>query len=84
MKKAPVLLCSQRKHSEQVQSTSSGGGEPDDDEWELCYDLTTADHIIIADDTNAHRVFGADLLTAPQEDIIEGIDFFTFGPLAKS
>jgi hypothetical protein len=70
MKRAPVLLCSQRKTIDQ--SARKAGDEFEDEEWEMGYDLKNADRIVIADDTNAHQAFGAELFTAPQEDIIEG------------
>lgn len=69
MKKAPVLLCYQRKLIEQKGIKSD---DVEEEEWEVGYDLKIAEQIVIADDTNAHQVFGADLFTAPQEDIVEG------------
>ncbi|KAF5351976.1 hypothetical protein D9756_007388 [Leucocoprinus leucothites] len=69
MKRAPILLCCQRKVVDQ--STRKAGDEFDDEEWDVGYDLKIAEQIVISDDTNAHQVFGVDLFTAPQEDIIE-------------
>lgn len=74
MKQAPVLLCSQRKVISQSAHKTTGD-ELDDEEWEMGYDLKAAEQIVIVDDTSTHQVFGAELFTAPQEDIIEG-EFF--------
>ncbi|KAF9451267.1 hypothetical protein P691DRAFT_796992 [Macrolepiota fuliginosa MF-IS2] len=71
MKKAPALLCYQRQLIEPARLGGASADDPEDEEWEPGYDLRVAEHIIIADDTNAHQAFGADLFTAPQEDIIE-------------
>lgn len=71
MKRAPALLCYQRKPVGQASSKNPGGDDPEDEEWEVVYDLKVAEQIVIADDTNAHQVFGGDLFTAPQEDIVE-------------
>ncbi|KAJ6558581.1 hypothetical protein DFH09DRAFT_1037162 [Mycena vulgaris] len=60
MKKAPILLGTLRR-----------GGDPDDDERDLQYDLKRPDQIVIADDNNALQNFGDSLFTAPQEDILE-------------
>jgi len=71
MKRAPILLCSQRKVMEKS-THKTIGDESDDGEWEIGYDLKTAEQIVVADSTTTHQVFGAELFTAPQEDIIEG------------
>ncbi len=77
MKKAPVLLCYQRKLIERKAAKTD---DLEDEEWEVGYDLKIAEQVVIADDTNAHQVFGADLFTAPQEDIIEGMSPFYCAP----
>jgi len=71
MKRAPILLCSQRKAMEQSTHKITSD-EFDDGEWQIGYDLKAAEQIVIADNTNTHQIFGAELFTAPQEDIIEG------------
>lgn len=66
MKKAPILLGSVRK--------AASSGDIEDDENDLQYDLKRPDQIVIADDQNALQNFGDSLFTAPQEDILEGLD----------
>ena len=43
----------------------------DEDDWDLQYDLRRADQIVIADDTNGYQLFGDQIFTAPQEDLLE-------------
>ena len=65
MKRAPILLGSQRK--------TSGEELDDEEEWDLQYDLRLPEDIVIADDTVALQFFGHALFTAPQEDQLEGV-----------
>ena len=44
----------------------------DDDEWDTEYALKMPAEVVIADDINAHQLFGDKLFTAPQEDLLEG------------
>lgn len=69
MRKAPILLGSQRKGLSNEKSSKNGEL---DEEWDLQYDLKKPDEIIVADDTIAHQFFGDSLFSAPQEDILEG------------
>ena len=66
MKKAPILLGSRRKRHQ-----TTGSADLDEDDWDLQYDLRRADQIVIADDTNGYQLFGDQIFTAPQEDILE-------------
>lgn len=74
MKKAPILLCSQRK----LQDSSAKGHkrsnsvELDEEDWVLQYDLRKPDQVVIADDTHAYQFFGDSIFCAPQEDLLEG------------
>lgn len=73
MKKAPILLGSQRKpRNSRKGNQRSGSLDFDEDDWDLQYDLRKADQILIADDTNGYQLFGDSIFTAPQEDILEG------------
>lgn len=67
------MLASQRKRH---QTSGKGQGQSypvdlDEDDWDLQYDLRRADQIIIADDTNGYQLFGDQIFTAPQEDLLE-------------
>lgn len=76
MKKATIFLASRRvkkgKESDMKTPLVSSSGEPDDDEWDLQYDLLRPDQVMIADDTNAYQFFGDSVFSAPQEDLLEG------------
>jgi hypothetical protein len=73
MKKAPVLLGSQRKPRNLGKGHQrSGLVDLDEEDWDLQFDLRRADQILIADDTNGYQLFGDSVFTAPQEDILEG------------
>jgi hypothetical protein len=72
MKKAPILLGSQRKHYQITEKgPQSNSADLDEDDWDLQYDLRRADQIVIVDDNNGYQIFGDQIFTAPQEDIIE-------------
>ena len=43
----------------------------EEDGWELIYELRRPDQIVVAGDSNRHQLFGDQLFTAPQEDILE-------------
>lgn len=79
MKKTPILLGTQRKLTKNEKAPVSR--DLDEEEWDLQYDLKRPDQIVIADDTNAHQLFGDSLFTAPQEDILEGELLPVFGTL---
>lgn len=73
MRKAPILLASQRKR---LVTPTKGPTPPtsldfEEDDWDLQYDLRKADQIVIADDTNGYQLFGDEVFTAPQEDLLE-------------
>ena len=72
MKKSPVLLGSQRVHRHSGEKILD---DLDDEQWDLIYDLKKPEQITIADDTHAYQAFGTSLLTAPQEDILEGEEY---------
>lgn len=57
MKKAPILLASQRKRR-QISSKSKNdtSDDLDEEDWDLAYDLKRADQVVIADDTNGYQV----------------------------
>ncbi|TRM69687.1 hypothetical protein BD626DRAFT_474972 [Schizophyllum amplum] len=68
MKRTNVLLGIQRK----PRPAKSKEAELDDeDDWELQYDLKRPEEIVVADDSIALQIFGDQLFTAPQEDILE-------------
>lgn len=46
----------------------------DDEEMDMEYALKMAHEIVIADDLNAHQIFGDKIFAAPQEDILEGME----------
>jgi len=73
MKKAPILLGSQRKRHQTTEKgqSQSYSADLDEDDWDLQYDLRRADQIVIVDDNNGYQIFGDQIFTAPQEDIIE-------------
>ncbi|KAJ7594698.1 hypothetical protein C8J56DRAFT_927422 [Mycena floridula] len=70
MKKSAILLGSQRKALNEKTSTV----DPEEDDYDLQYDLKRPDEIVIADDSIAYQFFGQSIFTAPQEDILE--DFY--------
>jgi Protein of unknown function (DUF3684) len=72
MRKAPILLGSQRKPRSTKGHQRSGSADFDEDDWDLQYDLRKPNQILIADDTNGYQLFGDSIFTAPQEDILEG------------
>lgn len=63
MKKAPILLASR--------PNVRGIGYTEEDDWELQYELCRPDQIVVAGDGNGYQVFGDQLYTAPQGDILE-------------
>jgi Protein of unknown function (DUF3684) len=71
MKITSFLLGLRRKRKEE-QSTTSANAEED---WDLERDdgLFKSDTVVIADDANAHQVFGDSVYYAPQEDLLEGM-----------
>jgi hypothetical protein len=74
MKKAPILLASRRKRRQvgNTGRTQPSSADFDEDEWELQYDLRRPDQIVIvADDSNGYQLFGDQIFTAPQEDLLE-------------
>lgn len=71
MKKAPILLASQRKRRQATEKEHTLTADLDEDDWDLQYDLRRADQIVIADDTNGYQLFGDRIFTAPQEDLLE-------------
>ena len=71
MKRSTVLLGSRRQPSKSEEKGNPK--DPDDDEWDLQYDLRKPDEIVIADDTYTHQAFGHLVFAAPQEDILEGL-----------
>lgn len=71
MKKAPMLLASQRKRRQVTEKGHAQPADLDEDDWDLQYDLRRADQIVIADDTNGYQLFGDQIFTAPQEDLLE-------------
>lgn len=75
MKKAPVLLASQRKRHPATEKgqLKLNSADPDEDDWDYQYDLRRADQIVIADDTNGYQLFGDQIFTAPQEDLLESM-----------
>ncbi|OBZ66504.1 hypothetical protein A0H81_13686 [Grifola frondosa] len=72
LKRAPVLLGTRRVKKSKGQDTQA---DLDEDDWEMEYDLLTTDKVVIADETNAYQLFGSEVFTAPQEDLLEG--FYT-------
>ena len=73
MKKAPILLAFQRK-LHQVPEKNKGPRTADldeDDQWDVEYGLLRSDQIVIADDTDGYQLFGDQIFTAPQEDLLE-------------
>ncbi|KAG2015943.1 hypothetical protein CC2G_009161 [Coprinopsis cinerea AmutBmut pab1-1] len=68
MKRNPILLAMQRK----AKSSKKESKDLEEEEWDISYDLKKGDQIVVVDDTAAYQVFGEDLWTAPQEDILEG------------
>jgi hypothetical protein len=74
MKKAPILLASQRRRHQATEKGRPNTTDLDEDDWDLQYDLRRADQIVIiadADDTNGYQLFGDQIFTAPQEDLLE-------------
>lgn len=71
MKKAPILLASQRTRRQVTEKGHALSADLDEDDWDLQYDLRRADQIVIADDTNGYQLFGDRIFTAPQEDLLE-------------
>lgn len=74
LKKAPVLLAAQRRALTDEKAKKEVDGDEDLD----VYDLKRPDQIVIADDSNALQLFGDQLWTAPQEEILEGMHFRSF------
>jgi hypothetical protein len=73
MKKAPILLGSQRKLSNKGGETSPTVADFDDiEEWDLQYDLKRPDQMVVADDSVLHQLFGDKYYAPPPEDILEG------------
>lgn len=73
MKKSPILLASQRKRHLATDKGKAGPNatDLDEDDWDLVYDLRRPDQIVIDDDTNGYQLFGDQIFTAPQEDLLE-------------
>jgi hypothetical protein len=73
MKKAPILLASQRKRHQTTGKghAQSNSADLDEDDWDQQWDLRRADQIVIADDINGYQLFGDQIFTAPQEDLLE-------------
>jgi hypothetical protein len=71
MKKATILLASQRKRRQVIEKGQAPSADPDEDDWDLQYDLRRPDQIVIADDTNGYQLFGDQIFSAPQEDLLE-------------
>ena len=74
MKKAPILLAFQRKLHQVPEKTNKGLRAADldeDDQWDMEYGLRRPDQIVIADDTDGYQLFGDQIFTAPQEDLLE-------------
>lgn len=45
--------------------------DSEEDDWDLVYDLLKPSEVVIADDTNAYKLFGESIFCAPQEDLLE-------------
>ncbi|KAI0670652.1 hypothetical protein C8Q78DRAFT_1037269 [Trametes maxima] len=75
LKRATVLHGSRRVKKEKAGSSKKAGddlaGELEEEDWEHQYDLLSSDKVVIADETNAYRMFGDVIFTAPQEDLLE-------------
>ena len=66
-------MASQRKRHQITEKgrSQSNSADLDEDDWDLQYDLRKADQIVVADDTNGYQLFGDQIFTAPQEDLLE-------------
>ncbi|KAH9951982.1 hypothetical protein B0H21DRAFT_817732 [Amylocystis lapponica] len=78
LKRSAALLGSRR-----VKKTSPKGkpqvadalADPEEDDWDVEYNLLTPAQVaIVADDMNAYQLWGNEIFTAPQEDLLE--DFY--------
>lgn len=75
LKRAATLLGSRRIKKVKPAGKSQQvdvQGDPEEEDWDLEYDLLTPDKVLVADDTNAYHFFGSSVFTAPQEDLLEG------------
>ena len=80
LKRSSVLLGSRRvKKPRPAEKSQPEKAHPvdeytdlEEDDWEHEYDLLPASQIVVADDPNAYQLFGNDIFTAPQEDLLEG------------
>jgi hypothetical protein len=78
MKRAPILLGARRKRredSEKAEKAREAAGE-DEEDVEFEYELVRADQVVIADDTNEWQLFGDEVFSCPQEDLLEGAPSF--------
>ncbi|KAI0933780.1 hypothetical protein AcW1_005516 [Taiwanofungus camphoratus] len=74
LKRAATLLGSRRIKKVKPAGKSQQvdvQGDPEEEDWDLEYDLLTPDKVLVADDTNAYHFFGSSVFTAPQEDLLE-------------
>jgi hypothetical protein len=73
MRRTSCLLGAQRK-LRKTQRTGADADDLEDENWEIIYHFRKPNEIVIADDTHSLRIFGDTLFTAPQEDILEGLE----------
>ena len=80
LKRSSVLLGSRRVKKPRPAETSPAEksrsvddyADLEEDDWEHEFDLLPASQIVVADDPNAYQLFGNNVFTAPQEDLLEG------------